>query len=329
MKNIAKIPAANYLHTFENSDSNPTDIPASNIQTIPKVSHSSSSTLPEADITGSVARLEYLEFSDAVMERRNATAIVTIRDLGELSESGESTCTSPVLTPVSSTTSLHILYTETELPSKLTITYSGPDLGISSESESPDAVSQSAPLTASGRANDKGDTLNSTSETAVGRTIETPIVVPNRKEAGRTRNGLFEPARYNIGRCETCCQGIHHWNPSEEIRKAQCRFERYGKKAPVMAVDEERGAIRVRPVAADTGSSSCQIRIKGEMKRAEPREEIPWRTWLASALTKICPARIDGIEREDTEMRTMPGGFGEPNCVEVMTPSPAAISSGL
>lgn len=330
MKNLVKIPVAHCSQTFGSLVPNVAEKLQSNTQPIDTAPNSFFSDSPEADTTDPVARLERLEFSDTAMDRRNAPTIVTVCDLGELSESGESTCTSPFLTPASSTTSLRTLYTEAESLSKFTITYSESGHRISSELESQNIASQSTLLPQVSReANDKGTTLNSTSKRIVGDKSTRPAVAANHKGASRTRNSLCKHARENIGRCQTCSYGIRHWNPAEEIRKAQCRFERHGKKTPVTAVDEERGNIRARLMAANhTGSRSCQIRIKGEIKRAESKDEIPWWTWLASALTTICPARIDRLEREDTAMRAMPGGFRETNCVEAMTPSPAAVSSG-
>jgi hypothetical protein len=288
-------------------------------------------SFPEADIAGSPAPLDRLEYYNGEMDLSNTLVRVTIRDIGELSESEESLCSSPVLTPSSSTTSLRSLSGEAELPLKLPINYSVSTLRISSSLESQDTTSQCPGRAEPGRVKDEENVMD-----PIRRKVPDQGPNPHTEDSNQpTRDmdieSLFQRKRPNIGSCGTRSLAVHHWNPVDEIRKAQSRFKRYGKETPVMQTDIQRGIIRVRPVAVDARENLCKIRVKGKETaetRPESKGEIAWWKWLASSLTKMCLGRTEGTD-EDVAMQNMPGAFEESDVEGMERPPPAArVASG-
>ena len=286
----------------------------------------SSLDFTEADIAGSLPRFDRLEYHNREMDLGNTFVKVTIRDLGELSEWEETPCTSPVLTPSSSTTSLRTLSGQAELPFKFPINYSASTLRISSSLESQDTISLCPTQAESGGVKDEENVIGPMQQMAPGHGHDSHSENASQERCHLKTESPCQRKQPSIGSYGTRRLVKHRWNPADEIRKAQSRFKRYGKETPVVQIDVQRGVIRVRSVAVETRENLCKIRVTSGTT-PESKEEISWWKWLASSLTKQCLGRSEGTD-EDMAMGNMPGGFEESDVEGIEKPSVVHTVSG-
>jgi hypothetical protein len=267
----------------------------------------------ESDIARSVARLGSHESHKSDIDASPIFVRVTVRELGQGIESDESTSSSLVLTPSSSTASLKSLGEETSKECKLAIDTSA------STPAMPSSEDLSSAVTSNCCAQDQFE----------GDRAEDDMIVPWWRTAALKDSNDITTARHqqadhskmeypvplsgpNLGRA------MVYWSPDDEIRMARSRFGRYGQKCRTKQRDIQRATSKISPVVVEAISKPCKIQIDLKDTTSEVKESVPWWKWLVSSLTKICPARIDVSEcEEEMVIRNIPGSFEEPNMGEV------------
>ncbi|KIM98981.1 hypothetical protein OIDMADRAFT_146651 [Oidiodendron maius Zn] len=246
-----------------------------------------SSAVP--DVAQSLSRLGSLEAHDLGIGLGQTPVRVAIRDLAEWAESDESTTVSPVLTPSSSTTSFRSLCEDTPHEFKSAVDFGAPTLEISSIRDKAVAV-MSQNIVQNGSVVDsieddiatepwRADTLKESND----------ITDANRQADNPKMECPLKRSRQNMGR-----QALY-WSADEEIRIARSRFGRYGKKCRMRQMDAPRATHDVPPVVVQSAPDVCKIQIGLKETSPEPKEKMPWWSWLTSSITKICPARIESV----------------------------------
>lgn len=256
----------------------------------------------------------------------NTSIRVSIHEL-DVSESEESEWTQPVLTPTSSTASLRTLYVDDEALCEAFMAHTGPAFEVPLSQEVSATVASNIPQYKTDKSKDNENGINSISRSHSRYKLRRPFSALRPRTENRPTQGLSRQHRQNIASCGTCGLGINDWSPTEEIAKAQSRFKRYGKTTPVRKIDDHHIALSVYPSVTSSASGSCQIRIRGRRTIREPKEEIPWWDWLVSAVTKICPARVDRIDINGPEIRHMPGAFDEADVQGIVKPRPVELGT--
>jgi hypothetical protein len=284
----------------------------------------------EADIAESAARSCLFQSQVSETFPCNISIRFTVRDLGECPESEESACTSPVLTPSSSTMSLKSLCDEAELPGNLYTDYSIPALEISPSLDVPDAEIAGLSLCTThddiGLDNNEDNAIDFAEQMVATHGLNIEEATVNRRTNCLNMRSLFQQKQRNNGTRKSHSHGNLHWSPDDEIRKAQSRFRRYGKAIPMTQLDAQGAALRAHPVAFGTKSNLGQIQIDLKKMSHETREKESWRVWLVSLLPKICLASTEDNKCKDRVSRNIPGHFEESEVEEIARPSPAILA---
>lgn len=273
----------------------------------------------QEDVVGSVDQQDDHESQVPEVEPRDTSIKVTVLDLGYWSESDKSACSSPVLTPSSSTTSLRSLFQETAHSYKALSSYSASILEIPSDLEAPE--SKTGDLVMYRGDNDGDNPLDHGRRTTTNTGTSSDPVATYWYEDSLKIGSIFQTSKKNIRRQCRYSHRTFPWSPDEEIRKAQSRFKRYGKGLTTTQMDTSGAAPRIPPVALETISNLYHVLVDSKERRSWPEEEVSWWRWLASMFAKICPARIESIECEGIMMTgNMPGSFEESNVKETARP---------
>jgi hypothetical protein len=266
----------------------------------------------EPDVARSVARLESHESHKSDIDANSILVRVTVRELGEGIESDESTNSSPVLTPSSSTASLKFLGEETPQACKLAIDTSA------STPAMPSSEDLTSTVTSNCCAQDQFEGNKAEDERIVPwwRTAtlkDSNDITTARQQVDHSKMEYPVPLNGpNLGRV------MVYWSPDDEIRMARSRFGRYGQKCRTKQMDIQRATSKISPVVVEAISKPCKIQIDLKDTTSEVKESVPWWKWLVSSLMKICPARIDVSEcEEEMVIRNIPGSFEEPTMGEV------------
>lgn len=277
----------------------------------------------EANVVGSFAQLEYHESRIPDIEPGNICIEVTVRDLGDWSESDKSTCSSLVLTPSSSITSLKSLGQDpTYNPSKVAISYSAHVLKISTDPEVADLKTDDL---SKHLEDDNGDnSVDHRYRTIRDNEIDTDTGDTCRYEDNLNIDNLFQTRKNNVGGEGRGSNKTFLWSPDEEIRKAQSRFRKYGKKLPTIWMDTQKAAPRIPPVSLETISNLYQVQVDGRKTGPWSGEKMSWWRWLTSRLSRMCLARTKAVDGEGVMLGNMPGSFGESNVAEELTRPPQA-----
>jgi hypothetical protein len=272
----------------------------------------------EPDVARSLARSDRLETHKSDIGARTISVTVTVRELGKGTESDESTSSSPVLTPSSSTASLRSLYEKNLRAWNLDIDISDPTSAMLSSGDLTGAVmSKCSPLEESG--SDKNEDIIVPPRRTTGLNDSNDITTARSQDDHSKMEYLLPLSRQNTG------SAMAYWSPDEEVRMARSRFGRYGVGCRTKQMDIQRPTSRVSPVVVQTISRPCKIQIDLKETNSVVEESVPWWKWLLYSLTKICPARID-MAKSEVEMviRNIPGSFEDPSISEVRAKAPSS-----
>jgi hypothetical protein len=291
-------------------------------------SRASRGAVAEVDIAGSVARLDCFEPRITNLDYKYISAETTARYSEEWLDSDGSNCTSPVLTPSSSTMSLKSLYNETSLDSKSLIQDLAPVFDISSQTDPSDP--SSLDLSKNSEQNQIGDV--SDEENIIGPA--THITTTNRPEADisattKPIDDLKEICDISSSRQDVkfgvdqiiyrsaCSYSTPRWSPDEEIQRAQSRFRRYGRRLSALRLEAQRTPSELCPTTPETAANMGQI--QADLVKTWPMlgEKFSWWRYLIAILTKGSSSTIARVESEGASIRYTPGRL-----VDVAVPRP-------
>jgi hypothetical protein len=285
----------------------------------------------KADIAGSVARLDCFEPLITDLDYKYTSAVTTAGHSEEWLDSDGSTCTSPVLTPSSSTMSLKSLDNETSLDSRSLIQDLAPVLDISVQTSPSDPSDPSSP-----------DLPKILQHSQIGHVSDeetiidpaTHITTTNRPEADIS--AITKPvddlkdvcdilsrgqdAKFGVDEIiyrSTCSYSTPRWSPDEEIQKAQSRFKRYGRRLSARRLEAQRRTSKLSPTTPETGANMGHI--QADLLKTWPnlREKFSWWRYLIAILTKRSSSTIARFESEGANIRYAPGTL-----VDVAVPRP-------
>ena len=217
-------------------------------------------------------------------------------DDSDLESEDESLCTSAIMTPSSSTSSLLTLPEESQVrratagDRNLRETYNfEPD----SDSSSPDS-----------------DSNIELDLAALRNRLEALAPSSKDKLDSINTNCTWQYPGYDTKSAEVRAKrrnGIVEWNAEDEIREAQSRFRRYRRR-----VHGLRSGLQRDERSVDTTDASLEAGPE-EIEHSPLEEKVPWWKSLRGFLSKGSPADFDLEERipETLRMR-IPGSFGEP-----------------